>query len=132
MNASISSATSAGFAIALASLALAGPLATPAVAETVEDLSTRSRHVDLSDLDLAQSAVINTAHWRVIQAVRDVCGDRTGRMPLEERAGIQACKKQAMTHAERDLARLATRARHYANDDKGHVEIRLLLPATRD
>lgn len=137
MNASAISTNSAcpsstGFATILTALVLTGPLAAPALAEAQSTEIVQTRRVDLSDLDLSRAAGMKAAHWRLAAAAREVCGDHIGRMPLEEHADIEACKKQAMTHAERDLAALASRSRHYARDGNRSVEIRLFFPAIRD
>ncbi|MGE0830632.1 MAG: UrcA family protein [Hyphomonadaceae bacterium] len=61
--------------------------------------SFRTERVSYAGLDLNHDAGANVMLRRIQFAAREVCGDRTGRMSLRERAEIRACTSETMSKA---------------------------------
>lgn len=76
---------------------------------------TNERVVRYADLDLNRAAGADVLISRISRAARSVCGDHTGRQPLQEMLPINDCRAIAMEDAISDVNHPVVTARYYGS-----------------
>lgn len=92
-------------------------LAAPSFAQTSQE-----RVVEYGDVDPYSNRGAETILNRVEEASEQVCGDRTGPMPIPERQGIKDCTYETMDIAVADINNSAVTARYRGYDPSVTVE----------
>lgn len=95
-------------ALCIAALLAGG--ASPAFAQDAD-----TRVVRYADLDLNRAAGADALIGRISRAARSVCGDHTGRQPLQEMRPINTCRAVAMEDAIEDVNNPVVTARYYGS-----------------
>ncbi|HET9231309.1 MAG TPA: UrcA family protein [Vitreimonas sp.] len=98
--------------LALASAIAFGFVATAPAAAAEE----RAQRVTYAELDLDNGAGVESLLRRIRSAAENMCGDRAGPMPLDQRMDVRRCVREKSAQAVADVNHGSVTARFYNRD----------------
>ena len=97
-------------------LALASAIAFGFAAAAPAAAEERAQHLTYAELDLDDGAGVDALIRRIENAAGNMCGERSGPMPLSQRFAIQRCARETAVQAVADVNRGSVTARFYNRD----------------